>query len=90
MINQFNNILSYNYIRIFLLIISGVFIGYTLQPVPTWLNNLFNTSIILKFLVLFIVGIVAVYPVNENNILWVFIGSVCTLYIFHLFRLYDN
>ncbi len=87
MINEFNNILSYNYIRIFLLIITGVFMGYTLQPVPTWLNELFNTSIILKFLVLFIAGSVAVYPINENNILWVFFGSISTLYIFHLFRL---
>ncbi len=84
-----NSFLEYNYLRIILLLVTGVFMGYTLQPVPKWLNNMFDTSHTLKFFVLFIAGCIAVYPVNKNNIMWVFIGSIGTLYLFHLFRLYD-
>ena len=45
--------------------------GYTLQPVPTWLNNIFNTSQVFKFIVLYLAGLVAVYPVSEENMKWV-------------------
>ena len=88
---EINNIfLKNNYLRIILLLVTGVFMGYTLQPVPKWLNNMFDTSHTLKFFVLFIAGCIAVYPVNKNNIVWVFMGSLGTLYLFYLFRLYDK
>ena len=60
-----NKIFKNNYLRMILLLISSVFMGYTLQPVPKWLNNLFDTSNILKFFILFISGSLVVYPLNE-------------------------
>ncbi len=84
-----NDIFKNNYLRILLLLVTGVFMGYTLQPVPKWLNNLFDTSYILKFFVLFIAGCIALYPVNNDSITCVFLGSVVTLYLFNIFRSYD-
>ena len=45
-----NFIYQNNSIRMMLFIISGVFLGYTLEPVPKTLEKLFKTSIIFKFL----------------------------------------
>ena len=81
-----NNILKYDYIRVFIMIITGVFAGYTLQPVPQWLNKLFDTSNIFKFLVLFCGGCVASYPLTNQNIIIVSICSLVILTIFQYFR----
>ena len=83
---SFNDVLKNDYIRVFIMIITGVFAGYTLQPVPTWLNKLFDTSNILKFLVLFLGGCVASYPLTNQNIIMVAICSLVILAIFHGFR----
>ena len=40
----FNESMVNNYVRMFIMLICGVFIGYTLQPVPQWLSDLFDTS----------------------------------------------
>ena len=85
-----NNFLQNDYLRIALLLITGVFMGYTLQPVPKWLNKLFDTSHTLKFFVLFIAGCIAVYPVTKTNVVWVGLGSVLTLLLFHIARKYDE
>ena len=85
-----NNYLKNDYLRIYLLLITGVFMGYTLQPVPKWLNNMFDISHTLKFFVLFIAGCIAVYPVNKYNIMWVAVGSILTLIIFHTARQFDE
>jgi hypothetical protein len=90
MINQlivsYNNILKNDYIRIFIMLITGVFAGYTLQPVPLWLSKFFDTSNLLKFIVLFLGGSVAAYPLTNHNILIISICSIIILTIFHLFR----
>ena len=88
---EFNyKFLQNDYLRITLLLVTGVFIGYTLQPVPKWLNKLFNTSQIFKFFVLFIAGCIAVYPINKNNIIWVGFASTLTIVLFQLARKYDK
>jgi hypothetical protein len=84
-----NVLLNNNYIRNVLFLISGVFLGYILQPVPTFLNNLFNNSILFKFIILFIFGSTAVYPVNKNNILPVIFGSIITLILFEYLRTFN-
>jgi hypothetical protein len=89
-VQQKNNILKNNYTRIAILIITGVFMGYTLQPVPTWLNNIFNTSQVFKFIVLYLAGLVAVYPVSEENMKWVFFGTVLALTLFQVMRQFDG
>ncbi len=85
-----NKIFKNNYLRMILLLISSVFMGYTLQPVPKWLNNLFDTSNILKFFILFISGTLAVYPLNNENIIYVTICSILVLVIFNVSRKYEK
>ena len=85
-----NSILQNNHLRMILLLVSGVFMGYTLQPVPKWLNNLFDTSNILKFLVLFVSGAIVVYPLTSENIMIVTLCSVIVLFLFQMARNYDK
>ena len=89
-INAQNVLLTNNYLRILILLVSGVFMGYTLYPVPKFMDKLFETSNIFKFIILFSAGLVAVYPVNKENILWVGLCSAGTLLLFHLFRKYEE
>ena len=89
-IDIINKIFKNNYLRMILLLISSVFMGYTLQPVPTWLNNLFDTSNILKFFILFISGSLVVYPLNYENIIYVTVSSILILVIFHILRKYEK
>ena len=83
-----NNILSNNYIRTFVIIITGVFIGYTIQPIPKWLHNIFDTSNIFKFFVLFYTGVIALYPLTKDKIKWITVGVIVSMYLFRLFRNY--
>ncbi len=85
-----NNILSNDYLRVLLLLITGVYMGYTLQPVPKWLNKMFDTSVLLKFAVLFIAGSISLYPLNNNSLMWVTVGSVLTLGLFEYMRKIDK
>jgi hypothetical protein len=89
-ININNKVFKNNYLRMILLLISSVFMGYTLQPVPKWLNNLFDTSNILKFFILFISGTLAVYPLNNENIIYVTVCSILVLVIFNVSRKYEK
>ena len=84
---SFNDILKNDYIRVFIMIITGVYAGYTLQPVPVWLNKLFDTSNVLKFVILFLGGCVASYPLTNQSIIIVTICSLAILAIFQSFRM---
>jgi hypothetical protein len=85
-----NNFLENKYYKIILLLFSGVFMGYTLQPVPKWLNKLFDTSYVFKFLILFINGSIALYPLNKDNIIWLTLGCILTLIVFEGAREIDK
>ncbi len=83
---RINYIFSNSLTRTCLLFLSGMFIGYVLQPVPKWLNNLFTTSQIFKFFVLVTVGIVASYPVNKLELTNIVLGSIIVLVILQVMR----
>ena len=81
-----NKALSNKFMRFSLMVLFWVFMGYTLQPVPKWLNNLFNTSNVFKFAILFIVFTISFYPLTPKTILWSALGSLALLFIFEGFR----
>lgn len=85
-----NTSFYYDFFRLFSLVISGVFAGYTLQPVPKWLNNLFDTSILFKYMVLVIIGITALYPVNGKKMIDILISSGIILLLFAGLRHIDK
>ena len=89
-VNMNNFIYQNNSIRMMLFIISGVFLGYTLEPIPKTLDKLFKTSIIFKFLILFVTACIYVYPLNIHHIINIVICSIMALVIFEGIRIYDK
>lgn len=85
-----NALFANDFFRLASLIIAGVFAGYTLQPVPRWLNKLFDTSVAFKFFVMVVIGITAVYPVNKTKFIHILISSAIILAIFEVMRGYDK
>ncbi len=85
-----NTLFANDFFRLASLITAGVFAGYTLQPVPRWLNRLFDTSVAFKFLVIVVIGITAVYPVNRTKFIHVVISAALILAIFEVMRGYDK
>jgi len=85
-----NKLLNNDYFRIFFLILVAVFAGYTLQPVPKWLSNLFDKSEIFKFIVLFMVGSVAVHPIDKSKAFKITLGVIVVLGLFYLARVFDG
>lgn len=88
-IETLNNTFSNDFFKLASLLITGIFAGYTLQPVPKWLNKLFDNSNIFKFLIIFIIGITATYPIDQNKISNIFISSIIILIIFEGLRYID-
>ncbi len=87
---DFVNILLANiYLRSLLFMLSGVFMGYTLQPVPEWVNHLFNTSQILKFCVLFLTIVATFYPMDPTEMAISFVCCALTLILFQIARRKD-
>lgn len=85
-----NKLFENNYIRIFTLLFAGIMIGYILQPVPRWINNLFNGSLLFKFFILFISGSIALYPLDKYKIVLIITCSFGILLVFHLARKIDD
>lgn len=81
-----NDLLKNEYIKIFIIIITSIFIGYTLQPVPSWLDNLFTKSNLFKFIIIFYGGLVTLNTVSSHQIIILFIVSIVILYLFEEFR----
>lgn len=84
-----NSLVSNDYIRMVLFLITGVFMGYTLQPVPEWINTLFKDSQVFKAIILLTIGIIAGYPLESTGkLLVIVIGVVVTLFLFEYARKY--
>jgi uncharacterized membrane protein (UPF0136 family) len=79
-----------DFFRLISLLIAGVFAGYTLQPVPKWLNDQFDNNIILKFVVLVVIGITALYPIDNKKFLYIILTSIITLALFEFLRKFDK
>ncbi len=80
-----NSVLSNQYIRTVLVLLTAVTAGYTLQPVPDWLMKLFHSNIF-KFVVLFIVGCIAFYPLTKERLNQLLIAIILLLTLFGIFR----
>lgn len=84
------NILNYTleniYLRYFTFTLSGIFLGYTLQPVPLWLNHLFNTSNIFKFIIIFLTIVSMFYPMDTKEMTLSFFCTFITLFLFYILR----
>ena len=84
--NELNSILGQDFVKITLSLILGVFGGYTLNPVPPILKHLFETSLIFKFLILFLAGCVGAYPLKRRHLLIIPFCSALVLILFEMAR----
>ena len=89
-VSSVNNTFLNDFLKLLATLFIGVFGGYTLNPIPKWLMNLFQNSKIFKFLILFMSGIISTYPTNVNKIIHSFISSIIILVIFSIFRYIDR
>jgi len=89
-IKTVNDTFSNEFFKLISLLLTGILAGYTLQPVPKWLNKLFDNSNIFKFIIIFTIGITSTYPINKDKISNIFISSVIILVIFSVFRYIDE
>jgi Kef-type K+ transport system membrane component KefB len=84
--SQLNNVFSNKELRMFVLVLTGIFAGYTLQRVPKWLNDMFNDSELFKFVVIFFIFVCAYYPLEEKDIMSMGAMSAGILVLFNLAR----
>jgi hypothetical protein len=89
-----NKLLDSKIIKAFLLVLTGIFAGYTLQRVPTWLNKLFYESNIFKFIIIFLILSISDHLsdhlIEGKDIIYITGLSIFILVLFHIFRTFDK
>lgn len=85
-----NNIFANDQFRMVLMYITGVFLGYTLYPVPKSLNTLFNNSTFFKFSILTVSLIANMHPINKLGLIDILSTSAVILVLFQILRLIDK
>ena len=90
----FNKLLNNNLFHIIIYILTSIYIGYTLQPVPVWLNTLFDKSFIFKFFILFFNVSLYLYAkdsnISLNDLIIIIVSCIGILLLFHFFRELDK
>lgn len=79
-----NNVLSIEPVRLFGLIFIGILSNSVMKPLPDWLKELFLTSYLFKFFIIFVGGLLLSYPVTFQNVKHSFIVSIVILFIAYL------
>lgn len=90
MINTLNLILDNLLFKTFLVILTTIYIGYVLQPIPKWLNNLFDTNDIFKFIIIMLVVLTSLHPIDNNKLIVSVVIPIIILYLFKYFRTIDK
>jgi hypothetical protein len=88
--NVLNALLSNNMGRLFILAVASVYTGYTLYPVPKFLDNLFYTSNVFKYLILVLVLGASIFPLDESKTMLVLTVPALVLIFFEMLRQYDS
>jgi Ca2+/Na+ antiporter len=81
---------SLSNLRLSLLILTGVLGGYTLLPLPRWLQYQFENSNVFKFFILVIIGVTALWPINGQKLQHIIATAIIILLFFHLLRSFDE
>ena len=93
-LKTYNLFIDNKYSYTFTYILISIYIGYTLQPVPEWLNKLFNESNIFKFIILFLFMSLSFHGkpngITYEDITIISVSSICILTIFEYFRKIKN
>lgn len=68
----------------------GILLGYTLQPVPKWMNRIFDNSQIAKFLILMAVGFTMLPSLSTTNVAYLAVICASVLALMHVARTMDK
>lgn len=68
----------------------GILLGYVLQPVPKWMNRLFDNSQIAKFLILMAVGFTMLPSFSTPNVAYLAVICASLLALMHGARTMDK
>ena len=85
-----NKLFSSDMLRLGVITLGSIYAGYTLQPVPEWLNKMFNESLMFKFVVILLICMTSVYPLTDTKIVQSLMVTVVLLMMFHFFRKNDK
>lgn len=85
-----NTFLQNGTFRVFVLVVTSVFTGYTLYPVPKTLDNMFYVSHVFKYLILMLVLASSMHPLNESSLFLVVVVPVLVLLMFRFLRKYEE
>ena len=89
MLETVNSLLLNSNTKVVLVLLFSIMAGYTLNPVPEMMKNLFNNSHLFKFFVLFMLALLTNAPVNSHKMLLCGVSVIVVLLIFHLVRNYE-
>jgi hypothetical protein len=81
-----NYVTNTKYISLFIFMLSFVYAGYTLYPVPSKMNKMFNRSLLLKYVVLLVIAIYISQPLTSEKLQICLIVSVLVLLLFEVLR----
>ena len=89
--NAVNNVYEQNpHIKLWITLVTGILLGYTLGPVPVWLQKMLDNNIFLKFYIIFIFGIVASVPLKGNILIFNFVFTILLLFLMEQARRMDK
>lgn len=85
-----NAFLHNDMFRLFVLAVASVYTGYTLYPVPKFLDDMFYTSNLFKYLILLLVLGASIYPLNDTKTYMIFVVPLLVLLFFQFLRNYEK
>ena len=85
-----NYVFGNKFVRMFIAILTSIWAGYILQPVPAWLNNVFNTSHAFKFVVLVFIGLAMSDPITLDSLATTLLTATAISVVFAFMRHYDK
>jgi hypothetical protein len=90
MLETVNSLLNYPNTKVVLVLLFSIMAGYTLNPVPEMMKNLFHNSHLFKFFVLFMLALLTTNgQVTTHRMLLCGVSVIVVLLIFHLIRNYE-
>jgi Ca2+/Na+ antiporter len=89
-VEPINVLLNNEALKTFMIVFTGILAGYTLQPVPKWMNNIFDNSNVFKLFVLITIGLTVLHPLDVEEVVLTLVMSGLLLYLFSLSRKYEE
>jgi hypothetical protein len=82
-----NILLRNNVVRLFILTVTSVYAGYTLNPVPFFLKKAFDRSMIFKYLILMFGLAASNFPLDESKTCLAIGVPVIVLFLFEMMKM---